>query len=281
MSTDYERVEAAISYIRNNVEQQPDLKAVAAHVGLSPYHFQRLFQRWAGVSPKRFLEYLTLEKAKSMLRQSSTVLDASLESGLSGPGRLHDHFVSIEAVTPGEFKKGGDGLLIKYAWHDSPFGEAFMALTHRGILALAFCDSSDRENYLVDLKNDWPGASFKLDKATITKVMQDLFVEGKRQRENILLHIRGTNFQVQVWQALLNIPAGSVTSYQVVADNIGKPGSVRAVANAIGANPVAWLIPCHRVLRSNGELSGYRWGPKRKQLMLAREWAENKAAAVQ
>ena len=281
MSTDYERVEAAIRYIRNNVEHQPDLKSVAAHVGLSPYHFQRLFQRWAGVSPKRFLEYLTLEQAKNMLRQSSTVLDASLESGLSGPGRLHDHFVSIEAVTPGEFKKGGEGLLITYAWHDSPFGEAFMAITHRGILALAFCDSSEEESHLVELKKGWPNASFTMDKAAISKIMHGLFDDEGRQKENILLHIRGTNFQVRVWQALLNIPVGSVTSYQAIAECIDKPRSVRAVANAIAANPVAWLIPCHRVLRSNGELSGYRWGPNRKQLMLAREWAEKRPAAIQ
>lgn len=274
MNADYERVARAIGFIRDNVEQQPDLKTVAEHIGLSPYHFQRLFQRWAGVSPKRFLEFLTVEQAKRLLRQSSSVLDASLQSGLSGPGRLHDHFVSIESVTPGEYRKRGEGLQISYGFSDSPFGEAFLAQTERGILALSFVDGQNREGVLDSLKVEWPFASIKKDPATAKQLMQQLFDGEEEPKDKLLLLVKGTNFQVKVWQALLSIPTGAVCSYQALANDIGRPKSVRAVANAVAANPVAWLIPCHRVLRSNGELSGYRWGAERKRLMLAREWAE-------
>ena len=280
MNTDYERVERAIGFIRSNIEQQPDLNTVASHIGLSPYHFQRLFQRWAGVSPKRFLEYLTVERAKNMLRQSSSVLDASLQSGLSGPGRLHDQFVSIEAVTPGEYKKAGEGLEISYGPGKTPFGDAFLAFTERGILSLAFSGRSENKSLLESLRKDWPGAKFKLNKNAARETLEAVFSVELMAKKNLLLHVRGTNFQVRVWQALLSIPAGNVSTYQSVANSIGKPKSVRAVANAIGANPIAWVIPCHRVLRSNGELSGYRWGPERKQLMLAREWVENQESAL-
>ncbi len=274
MTADYERIERAIQFIRQNKEQQPELKLVAAHVGLSPYHFQRLFQRWAGVTPKRFLEFLTVEHAKTLLQESKSVMDTSMETGLSGPGRLHDQFISIEAVSPGEFKNRGAKLNIRYGFHATPFGEALLALSTRGILALSFVDEDNRQAALGKLKSDWCNASFVEDNKTTKTIVSCLFTQKKINKEKTVLSVRGTNFQIKVWNALLGIPVGSAVSYQSIADKIGRPRSVRAVANAIGANPVAYLIPCHRVLRSNGELSGYRWGPDRKRIMLGREWAE-------
>ena len=274
MKTDYERVERAIQYIRQNVDQQPDLTAVAAHIGLSRYHFQRLFQRWAGVTPKRFLEYLTVEQAKALLQQSKSVMDTSLETGLSGPSRLHDQFISIEAVSPGEFKNQGANLKIDYGFHDSPFGEVLLALTARGILAMSFVNSDNRETELARLKSEWRNANFNEESKRSGAIIKRLFSNKNSNREKLLLSIRGTNFQIKVWNALLSIPVGSVVSYQAVANNLGRSRAVRAVANAVGANPVAYLIPCHRVLRSSGELSGYRWGADRKRIMLGREWAQ-------
>ncbi len=274
MKTDYERVERAIQYIRQNVDQQPDLTAVAAHIGLSRYHFQRLFQRWAGVTPKRFLEYLTVEQAKALLQQSKSVMDTSLETGLSGPGRLHDQFISIEAVSPGEFKNQGANLKIDYGFHESPFGEVLLALTARGILAMSFVNSDNRETELARLKSEWRNANFNEESNRSGAIIKRLFSNKNSNREKLLLSIRGTNFQIKVWNALLSIPVGSVVSYQSVAIKLGRSRAVRAVANAVGANPVAYLIPCHRVLRSSGELSGYRWGADRKRIMLGREWAQ-------
>ena len=274
MTADYERIERAIQFIRQNKEQQPELKLVAAHVGLSPYHFQRLFQRWAGVTPKRFLELLTVEHAKTLLRESKSVMETSLETGLSGPGRLHGQFISIEVVSPGEFKKRGAKLNIRYGFHATPFGEALLALSTRGILALSFVDEDNRQAALGKLKSDWCNASFVEDNKTTKTIVSCLFTQKKINKEKTMLSVRGSNFQIKVWNALLGIPSGSAVSYQSIADKIKRPSSVRAVANAIGANPVAYLIPCHRVLRSNGELSGYRWGPDRKRIILAREWAE-------
>ena len=274
MNTDYERIERAIVYIQKNVEKQPNLEAVAEHIGLSPYHFQRLFQRWAGVTPKRFLEYLTVKQAKILLQQSMSVMDTSLESGLSGPGRLHDQFVSIEAVSPGEYKSRGKSLKISYAFHDSPFGQVLLATTERGILALSFVDDTNRQSELNRLKGEWSNARFIEEKVQSKRLIKSLFGHKLSEHDKLLLSIRGTNFQVKVWNALLNIPEGTVVSYQTIANKISKPRAVRAVASAIGANPVAYLIPCHRVLRSSGELGGYRWGMERKRAMLGRELAQ-------
>ena len=275
MNTDYERIERAIVYIQENVENQPNLEAVAEHIGLSPYHFQRLFQRWAGVTPKRFLEFLTVKQAKTMLQLSMSVMDTSLESGLSGPGRLHDQFVSIEAVSPGEYKSKGMMLEISYAFHDSPFGQVLLATTERGILALSFVDDKNRQSELNRLKEEWSNARFIEEKIKSKRLILHLFNNSDSDQQKLLLSIRGTNFQVKVWNALLNIPEGSVVSYQTIANRISKPTAVRAVASAIGANPVAYLIPCHRVLRSSGELGGYRWGTNRKRAMLGRELVTN------
>jgi len=274
MNTDYERIERAIIYIQENVKQQPKLEAVAEHIGLSPYHFQRLFQRWAGVTPKQFLEYLTVKQAKILLQQPMSVMDTSLESGLSGPGRLHDQFVSIEAVSPGEYKSRGAMMEISYAFHQSPFGEVLLATTSRGILALSFVDDANTELELDKLKKEWSEAKFVEEKTASKRLIKRLFYESGSQQEKLLLAIRGTNFQVKVWNALLKVPEGNIVSYQTIANSISKPKAVRAVASAIGANPVAYIIPCHRVLRSSGELGGYRWGMPRKKLMLGRELAQ-------
>ena len=274
MNSDYERIARSIDFIRDNVDLQPGLDEVAAHVGLSPYHFQRLFQRWAGVSPKRFLEFLTVEQAKKLLKDSHSVLESSLQTGLSGPGRLHDQFVSIEAVSPGEFKNQGEGIKIEYGHQQTPFGRALVALSPRGILALSFCSSEEQASELKKLQDDWPNAKFLENSRKSKETLSRVFSETSVSAEQTVLAIRGTNFQVKVWNALLDIAPGSVSSYRAVAEKIGKPRAVRAVANAVGANPVAYLIPCHRVLRSTGELSGYRWGPERKRLMLAREWSQ-------
>ncbi len=274
MNTDYERIERAIVYIQENVENQPNLEAVAEHIGLSQYHFQRLFQRWAGVTPKRFLEFLTVKQAKTMLQLSMSVMDTSLESGLSGPGRLHDQFVSIEAVSPGEYKSKGMMLDISYAFHDSPFGQVLLATTERGILALSFVDDTNRQPELNRLKEEWSNARFIEEKIHSKRLIKRLFDNSVSDQEKLLLSIRGTNFQVKVWNALLNISEGTIVSYQTIANRVSKPTAVRAVASAIGANPVAYLIPCHRVLRSSGELGGYRWGMERKRVMLGRELAQ-------
>jgi AraC family transcriptional regulator of adaptative response/methylated-DNA-[protein]-cysteine methyltransferase len=275
MVSDYERIARAIHFIQQNRIQQPELKEVAAHIGLSPWHFQRLFQRWAGVTPKRFLEYLTVKQAKTLLQESMSVMDASLESGLSGPGRLHDQFVSIEAVSPGEYKSKGSMLEISYAFHDSPFGQVLLAMTARGILALSFVDDDSKQSALSKLKEEWSNASFNEEKFHSGRLIKRLFNNENSDQAKLLLSIRGTNFQVKVWNALLNIQEGTVVSYQTIANRLSRPRAVRAVANAIAANPVAYLIPCHRVLRSSGELGGYRWGIDRKRAMLGRELVAN------
>lgn len=270
---DYQRVAAAISFLQNNVHEQPSLDEVASHIGLSPYHFQRMFRRWAGVSPKRFLEYLTVNHAKNLLDDSKSVLDTALDLGLSSPARLHDQFISIEAITPGQYKKRGKGMEIRYGLHPGPFGEMLLAQTEKGICSLAFVDARTRESELNQLKEAWSGASLIEDRDATSSLARSLFENKGKLKKEIHLSVRGTNFQINVWKALLKIPSATVTSYQALSDLIGKPAAVRATANAVASNPVAFLIPCHRVLRSTGALSGYRWGPDRKQLLLAWEQA--------
>lgn len=271
---DYDRIEKAIRFIQEHAADQPSLDAVAEHVGLSPCHFQRLFKRWAGVSPKRFLQYLTVERAKELLRASSPVLDAAHEVGLSGPGRLHDLFVSVEAVTPGEFKAFGEGLEIRYGFHSSPFGLCLAALTRRGLCALRFVEEGARGPAVAELRKDWKGAELLEDPESTGAVVERIFSRaGTCAQRPLRLLLRGTNFQLRVWEALLRIPEGALVSYRALAGAVGRPKATRAVANAVGANPVAYLIPCHRVLRSSGELGGYRWGTARKGAILGRELA--------
>lgn len=269
---DYERIARAIDYLRRNVTGQPDLVAAARHVHLSEHHFQRLFTRWAGVSPKRFVQFLTLEHAKARLATTRGVLDLAGAVGLSGPGRLHDLFVTLEAMSPGEYKGGGAGLAIRYGVHESPFGASLVAITARGICGLHFVDSSS--GGIERLRRDWPDAELCRDPTATAPVAERIFrpLSSPPGRPLALL-VKGTNFQVKVWRALLELPLGALATYGNVAARIGAPDSARAVGAAIGANPVAWLIPCHRVIRESGTLGGYRWGVERKAAMLGWEAA--------
>ncbi|MEJ2470958.1 MAG: bifunctional helix-turn-helix domain-containing protein/methylated-DNA--[protein]-cysteine S-methyltransferase [Desulfuromonadales bacterium] len=270
--SDYQRIALAIGYLEQHVLRQPSLEEVAGHVGLSPWHFQRLFKRWAGVSPKRYLQYLTLQHAKQWLQQSASVLDTALAVGLSGPGRLHDLFVTVDAVTPGEFKAAGKGLQVCYSFQPTPFGEALLAETSRGLCHLAFVDSGDHSAALEDLQQRWPRAILVEDTDTGRAAVRQIFAEpGPPAGTPIKLFLKGTNFQLKVWEALLKIPFGTVVSYGALAGALGQKHAQRAVGTAVGRNPVAGLIPCHRVLRASGALGGYRWGTARKKALLAWE----------
>lgn len=267
---DYERVARAIEFLRRNVADQPDLAAVARHVHLSEHHFQRLFTRWTGISPKRFLQSLTVEQAKARLTASRNLLGLAGDLGLSGPGRMHDLFVTLEAMSPGEYRAGATGLEIRYGIHPSPFGPVLIATTPRGICGLHFQDG--KTDALALLRRDWPGAVLRRDVDGTSPLAARLFEPLASERgKPLALLVKGSNFQVKVWRALLALPFGTVTTYRDVAIRIGSPRAARAVGNAIGDNPVAWLIPCHRVIRETGELSRYRWGPTRKAALLGWE----------
>lgn len=267
---DYRRVERAIHWIRENAERQPDLSAMAAAAQLSPHHFSRLFRRWAGIPPHQFLRTVTLDAAKTRLRRNTDLLSVAMDVGLSGPGRLHDLFVHMEAMTPAQYRDGGKGLRIRSGVADSPFGECLVAATDRGICSLQFVDDQ-LESTLSDLRQQWPAASLTRDDAMAATLARSLFEGGRDSR--LSLHVRGTNFQIQVWRALLSIPLGDTASYGEIARRLDRPSASRAVGRAVGSNPVAFLIPCHRVLRGDGRLGGYRWRPDRKAAMLAWEAA--------
>lgn len=270
LSEDYARIAQAIQYIDDNSLSQPDLNELAALVGLSEYHFQRLFSRWAGISPKRFLQFLTRENAKTLLSHSGSLLEATYASGLSSPGRLHDLFVQTEAVTPGEYKSLGAGVDIFYGFHPTPFGECLLALTRRGICFLAFVDTS-REAALAELQSTWRNACLTEAPARSAPVVDRIFSAANLPA--LPLHLHGTNFQVKVWEALLRLDPGQVTTYQALAEQVGSAGAARAVGNAVACNPVAYLIPCHRVLQKTGHFGNYRYGTTRKKAMLGREMA--------
>lgn len=271
-SEDYQRIEKAIRYLENHFRSSPDLGEIAAHVGLSKYHFDRLFKRWAGISPIRFLRFLTLEYTKGQLSQSSNLLDTSYDAGLSGPSRLHDLYVTFEAMTPGEYKLQGKELSIQYGVHPTPFGLALIGITTRGICHLSFL-MADEHNGLNVLRERWPQAAFTKNQGQTGEVVQQLFSQAKESNEPLLLHIKGTNFQFNVWRALCAIPPGKVVSYATVADAVGQCSAHRAVANAIARNPVGYLIPCHRVIAKSGNIHGYQWGTGRKKALLGYEAA--------
>lgn len=273
MQTDYQRIETAIRFIREQRESQPRLSDVAAAVNLSPSHFQRLFRRWAGVSPKQYLQFLTVEHAKRMLERDATVLDATLAAGLSSPARLHDHFVTVEAVTPGQYRAGGAGLTLRYGAASCPFGVMLVAASDRGISAASFDEADSGDEFAAALQTKLPEASLRRDDDLAREIAQGLFADADSTQQPFHLWVRGSNFQIQVWRALLAIPPGEVRTYGQIADEVGRPGASRAVGNAIGANPAAFLIPCHRVIRGDGHYGGYRWGPARKQAILAWESA--------
>lgn len=272
LAEDYGRIEQAILFLEKNFREQPDLKEVAASVGLSEYHFQRLFSRWAGISPKRFLQFLTIEYAKQLLAESKSVLDVTYESGLSSPGRLHDLFVTCEAITPGEFKNKGEGLTIIYGFHPSPFGECLLSITERGVCGLAFVQQGDRATALDELKRNWPKSSFAEDAIQTQPFVEQIF-NSVKDRQALPVILKGTNFQIKVWQALLKIPAGSAVSYDELAAMIGQPGAARAVGNAVAQNPIGYVIPCHRVIRKIGVVGDYHWHPARKRAILGWEAA--------
>lgn len=274
MSTDYRIVEQALSYLEENHPRQPSLEEVADSVGYSPYHFQRLFTRWVGISPKRFTQYLTKEHAKYLLEDSGRLLDVAYSTGLSGPGRLHDLFVTCEAVTPGEYKSKGQGLVIEYGFYPTPFGECMIAATPRGICSLMFLERNRREDILLELRRNWKNASIYENQGAAQEEIQNLFlVSGKQSPKPLHVLLHGTNFQIKVWEALLKIPPGRVVSYQDVAQVIGEPGAYRAVGSTLAHNPVPVFIPCHRVIRKMGEFGRYRYGRTRKQAMLGWEMA--------
>jgi len=275
LSEDYARIEQAIRYIETNAQRQPNLQELAAEIGLSEYHFQRLFTRWAGISPKRFLQFLTREHAKELLARSGNLLEATYAAGLSGPGRLHDLFVQTEAVTPGEYKSKGAGVDITYGFHPSPFGECLLALTERGICFLAFVENN-RSTALDQLRGTWPNARLSESPSRTAPVVERIF--SPNHAVPILVHLRGTNFQIKVWEALLRLQPGDVTSYQALAEQIGLPGAARAIGNAVAHNPLAYLIPCHRVLQKTGHFGNYRYGSSRKKAILGWEMAQAEVA---
>lgn len=272
-TNNYERIAIAIDYLKAHFKEQPDLEKVAEIVHLSPFHFQRLFKDWAGVSPKKFLQYLSIEHAKSMLKeQGATLFDTAFETGLSGTGRLHDLFISIEGMTPGEYKNGGESLAIQYSYAESPFGDILVASTSKGICHLAFIE--DEPTALADLQARFPNARYRQTVDLIQQNALYIFSQDWHKLSEIKLHLKGTPFQIKVWEALLNIPLGQLTTYGGLSKTIGDPKAARAVGSAIGSNPVAFLIPCHRVIRSNGDTGEYHWGPIRKTAMIGWEAAK-------
>ena len=277
----YARIEAAILYLEEHFRDQPELGEVAEAAGLGPHHFQRLFRRWAGISPKRFGQYLTLDYAKAQLEGSASILDAAYDAGLSGPSRLHDLFVTYEAMSPGAFKRRGEGVVIAYGLHPSPFGPCFVGQTERGICALGFADGGEGNGEAVraEFERRWPAARFHEDRAATAHVAARIFGECPADSTPLRLAVAGTNFQLKVWEALLRIPPGRITSYHALGQALGLPRSARAVGGAVAANPVSYLIPCHRVIRHTGRISHYEWGRSRKRVMLGWEAAHFGPAA--
>lgn len=262
--SDYRRIEEAIAYLESNFRQQPSLSEVAAAVGLSTFHFQRMFRRWAGISPKRFLQVLTADYVRSRLLRDEEILPVTFDAGLSSTSRLHELVVNVEAVTPSELRRRGSGVVIRYGVHDTPFGEALIATTGRGVCHLHFVDDGGAAAALEELRTRWPDASLRVDAVAPQQAAAAIF--GRARKPFALpLHIRGTNFQIQVWQALLRLPEDRFASYEQIAASIGMPRAQRAVASAVARNPIAVVIPCHRVIRKTGAWGEYRWGALRKR----------------
>lgn len=278
-SINYQRIADAINYIRLNFREQPNLDEVAEKINLSQFHFQRMFTDWAGISPKKFLQYLSLDYAKGILKdKQATLFDAAFETGLSGTGRLHDLFINIEGMTPAEYKNGGKALKINYSFADSPFGNILVASTAKGISYLAFAD--DQQEALNALHQQFPNATYNQVVDHIQQEALFIFQKDWSKLSNIKLHLKGTPFQLKVWDALLRIPMGSLETYGSLAKEIQLPSASRAVGSAVGDNPVAFLIPCHRVIRSTGEFGQYHWGSTRKTAMIGWEAARVNAIAV-
>lgn len=270
--TDYQRIEKAIVYLKQNFKEQPNLDEVARQVYLSPFHFQKLFNNWAGVSPKKFLQFISIEYAKDLLKQNMPLADVSFETGLSGTGRLHDLFITIEGMTPGEFKQGGEALHINYSFAETPFGNIIIASTEKGICKLAFVD--DDKKGIEELQHLYPKAKLTLKSDLIQQDALRFFNGDWSDLKKLKLHLKGTAFQLKVWQSLLRVPFGRLSTYATVAEDIESPAAARAVGTAIGSNPVAFLIPCHRVIKATGIIGNYHWGSNRKTSMLGWEAAK-------
>lgn len=270
--TDYERIEKAIIYLKDNFKEQPDLDSIAKQVHLSPFHFQRMFKDWAGVSPKKFVQFISVEYAKKLLKENLSLLDTSFETGLSGTSRLHDLFISIEGMSPGEYKSGGRELAINYSFAETAFGDIIIASTAKGICHLAFVN--DQKQGLLTLRENFPQASLTQKTDLLQQDALRVFTGDWTDLNKVKLHLKGTAFQLKVWQTLLTVPLGQVTSYSRIANIIQQPNASRAVGTAIGNNPVAFLIPCHRVIKETGIIGNYHWGSSRKTAMLGWEAAK-------
>lgn len=271
----YKRIAEAIEFLRQNFKNQPGLEEAAEHVHLSPFHFQRMFQEWAGVTPKQFLQYLSVEHAKDILKKTgATLVDAAIETGLSGTGRLYDLFVKIEGMTPGEYKNGGELLHINYSFAESPFGLIIVASTDKGICHMAFADEN-RETAFANLKRIFPNATYTQLVDSIQQNALFIFGQDWSRLGQIKLHLKGTQFQIKVWETLLKVPIGGLTTYADLAEKAGHAGASRAVGTAVGSNPVAFLIPCHRVIKATGEIGQYHWGSIRKNAIIGWEAAKN------
>jgi AraC family transcriptional regulator of adaptative response/methylated-DNA-[protein]-cysteine methyltransferase len=278
--SDYDVVRRAIAHIRANLRAQPEIEEIAEAAGVTPAELHHLFRRWAGLTPKAFLQALTLDSARSLLRSSASVLDASYEVGLSGPGRLHDLFVTHEAMSPGEWKAGGEGITIVYGFHPSPFGTALVMTTERGLAGLAFADPDQEQAALVDMRSRWPKARYVQDAARTAPMAQRIFDPTLwRPDRPLRVVLIGTDFEVRVWETLLRIPMGRAITYSDIAGSIGAPKAARAVGAAVGKNPISFVVPCHRVLGRSGALTGYHWGLTRKRAMLG--WETGQVAARQ
>jgi AraC family transcriptional regulator, regulatory protein of adaptative response / methylated-DNA-[protein]-cysteine methyltransferase len=279
-AADYDVVRRAIGHIRNHWRDQPEIEAIAEAAGVTPTELHHLFRRWAGLTPKAFLQALTLDGARQLLRDSASVLDATYEVGLSGPGRLHDLFVTHEAMSPGEWKSGGEGLTVRFGFHPSPFGKALVMATERGLAGLAFADAGEEQATLVDMKRRWPKAEYVEDTARTAPIAQRIFDPAQWQQNRPLrVVLIGTDWEVRVWETLLKIPMGKVATYSAIAGKLRHPTAARAVGAAVGKNPVSFVVPCHRVVGKAGQLTGYHWGITRKHAMLGWEAGRVGAAA--
>jgi len=277
--SDYSRVAGAIRFIETNLEYQPGLAEISRHLHLSEFHVHRLFRKWAGITPKDFLQVLTLAKAKRLLAASGSVLETSLALGLSGSGRLHDLFLSLEAMTPGEYKAAAAGLTIHWGIHSTTFGDTLFAATARGLCGLAFVDGKTAQSACADLARRWPEAVFREDPRFLAPIVREVDSRMRGKRVGSLhLALKGSSFQVKVWEALLSRPEGNVATYQSLARRIGMPEATRAVGHALAANPIGYIIPCHRVIRATGVIGDYQWGAERKMMMLAVEGARREVA---
>ena len=278
-ANDYDVVRRAIAHIRGNWRHQPEIEEIAEAAGVTSADLHHLFRRWAGLTPKAFLQALTLDSARQLLRDSASILDASYEVGLSGPGRLHDLFVTHEAMSPGEWKSGGEGTTVSYGFHPSPFGTALVMATGRGIAGLAFADQGGNKAALADMRSRWPKARYVEDSARTAPLAQRIFdPKAWRQDRPLRVVLIGTDFEVRVWETLLRIPVGRATTYSDIAGSIGSPKAARAVGAAVGKNPISFVVPCHRVIGRSGELTGYHWGITRKCAMLG--WEAGHVAAL-